>query len=452
MTELHIAGLGRSFSSAASQRRIAVGLAIFVLVVATNIAAKEAASVHYQSNGLTILGPARNVAAAQSTPVSREWSRAVMVAENNADDYGYPWPDDATGQLVVSVVNTRGEQSVRQWQAAGLVVTRGPKSAPAARPSVPIRVRTVKFSYAQLEAIKDDAISLGQVGVPDANAIWKTGPDWENNRVLITVDRRSDALFAALAARYGTEAIAVVVDPARQTPRLLSGTRAADSSPFFGGARINTPLGSQVCTSGWPWVNGSQYYVMTAGHCVPNGGSVSTSAAFIGTVTATTFENWNPGIGTVLFPGDTTYRGDLALSTAGSALGRIYSQDLNSTVYRLVAEMWFGAPTVGDQFCTGGSYSFEICGYAIQSVNDIRTNYNSFEGRFMNVTQGSKASGPCPQGGDSGGPVYTIRWDSQVAAKGIVNAAPPAGICGVDFTDVDLAYWYFPGVLAVYPP
>lgn len=450
--ERRVARLGWFSSSVSSGRNLAVGLAILALMGTTNIAATDAENVERQAYGLTILGPElRNGALAQSTPVSREWSRAVMIAENSPEDYGYPWPDDATGQLVISVVNSRGAQSVQQWRAAGLVVTRGTKSARAERPSVPIRVRTVRFSYSQLEAIKDEAISLSQAGVPDASNIWKTGPDWENNRVLITVDRRSNALFAALAARYGTEAIALVVDPDRQTPRLLTGTRAADASPFFGGARISTPRGSQVCTSGWPWVNGSQYYVMTAGHCVPNGGTVSTPAGTIGTVTQTTFENWNVGTGTVFFPGESTYRGDLALSTAGSALGRIYSQGLNSTVYRLVAEMWFGPPSVGDQFCTGGSYSFEVCGYAIQSLNDIRTNFNTSEGVLRGVTQGSKASGTCPQPGDSGGPVYTIRWDSQVAAKGIINAKPFSA-CGVDFTDMDLAYWYYPGVLLVYPP
>jgi hypothetical protein len=452
VTERGVSWFGPFSASAASGRQLAVGLAILALLSTTNIAATDGRSVEQRAYGLTILGPElRNGAAAQSTQVGLEWSRAVMIAENSPDDYGYPWPDDVNGQLVVSIVNGRGQQAVQQWQAAGLVVTRGAKSAQAARPSVPVRVRTTRFSYAQLEAIKDESISLSQSGVPDAANIWKTGPDWENNRVLITVDRRSNALFAALAARYGSEAIAVVVDPDRQTPRLLTGTRASDSSPFFGGARINTPLGQQVCTSGWPWINGSQYYIMTAGHCVPNGGTVSTPAATIGTVAQSTYENWNSGTGTVFFTGESTYRGDLALSTAGSALGRIYSQGLNSTVYRLVAEMWFGAPTVGDQFCTGGSYSFELCGYAIQSVNDIRTNYSTLDGTLRNVTRGTKVGGTCPQNGDSGGPVYTVRWDSQVAAKGIMNATPPSG-CGIDFTDMDLAYWHYPGVLLVYPP
>lgn len=374
-----------------------------------------------------------------------------MIAENNPDDYGYPWPDNASGQLVVSVVNDRAAGGVRQWQQQGLTVTHGLKAAHAAQPTVPLRVRVVKYSYAQLERIKDDAASLVDAGVPDATSIWRTGPDWENNRVIITVDRQSGALLGALAQRFDPETIAVRVDPNRANIHLLSGTRASDGPPFYGGARINTPLGSQWCTGGWPWV-AAQYELMTAGHCVPNGGSISTNAAFVGNLTQTTFENWNPGTGTVMFPGDSMFRGDLALSTASSgSVGQVYSQGLNSTVFRYVAEMWFGAPHVGDQFCTDGSYSFEICGFAIPSLSDIRNDWPVQGQTLRNVTRGEKTSGPCLQGGDSGGPVYTIRFDSRVAAKGVLNAADQGTPCRAYFTDMDLAYWYFPGVLVTGP-
>lgn len=446
-------------SGTSGRYRVSVGLAILALLAASNIAAIDRGVGQPNQSGLTILGPEPRPNTAASPPsvvLAREWSNALTVAENNPDDHGYPWPDETTGQLVVSIVNSRGQESVRQWQQAGVVVTRGAKSVNVRQPTVPIRVRLVKFSYAQLEAIKDEAIMLDRAGVPDASSIWRTGPDYENNRVLITVDRASGALFATLAQRYGREAIAVRIDPNRRTPQLATGTRAADFPQFHGGARINTPRGQQVCTSGWPWVSGSQYYLMTAGHCIPDGGSVSTPGGFVGTVTAYTRENWAIGLGTVAFPGEGVYRGDLALSTATSALGRIYSQGLDSTVVRLVAEMWFGAPTPGDQFCTGGSYSFEVCGWWVPNPNDVRNNWNTNEGTLLRATRGYKPNGQCILGGDSGGPVYTIRWDSQVAAKGIISSmfqGPPWDpFCEVYFTDMDLAYWYFPGVLAVYPP
>ena len=51
--------------------------------------------------------------------------------------------------------------------------------------------------------------------LPDGDAIWMTGPDARRNVTVITIDRLSDALLRALAARYGISAIVIRVDPKR---------------------------------------------------------------------------------------------------------------------------------------------------------------------------------------------------------------------------------------------
>ncbi|GAA3813522.1 hypothetical protein GCM10022226_37810 [Sphaerisporangium flaviroseum] len=49
---------------------------------------------------------------------------------------------------------------------------------------------------------------------------------------------------------------------------------------------------------------------------------------------------------------------------------------------------------------------------------------------------GSRVGG-CTEGGDSGGPIFTIESDGYVAAKGILSGGKGAlGVCTVNFTDI----------------
>src|SRR6266568_1648618 len=161
------------------------------------------------------------------------------------------------------------------------------------------------------------------------------------------------------------------------------------------------------------WLSGTQYYMLSAAHCGPDGGTYTTSyPATVGSAAATTQENWDPGSGTSIFPGDSIYRGDftfIPIRSPSYAIAAMYNGDGNSTSWAIVSGRWTGAPSPGDQFCTGGAYSFEICGFAVDG-SMIRVNiYVQFEGWLMNVTQGGKSGGACVTNGDSGGPVYTVR-------------------------------------------
>lgn len=60
--------------------------------------------------------------------------------------------------------------------------------------------------------------------------------------MIVTVDKLSDPLAAAIVKRYGTELVAVEVDVDETKPQPIVG-RWADNSPFYGGSRINVPEG-----------------------------------------------------------------------------------------------------------------------------------------------------------------------------------------------------------------
>jgi hypothetical protein len=126
------------------------------------------------------------------------YDRAYRFAEEHADDLGYPWDDRGNLTLVVSVVTPRGRVLAEQWSGLGW--------------DVPVRTRTVARSFAELERIKSDAIEVARMRLPGSEYIRSTWGDSERNRVIIEVQRLTDEVAAAIVARHGTEAVAVLVD------------------------------------------------------------------------------------------------------------------------------------------------------------------------------------------------------------------------------------------------
>jgi hypothetical protein len=428
-----------------SRRLVALVLVLNVASFAVLAAGSSPQVERRHSSGLLVLGPGVVHAQPVVEDLAKAWSDAMWLARDNPDVLGYPWADEASGQLVVSVVMPAGEALVLQWAASG-AQTKGPKPIKLLPPRVAFRLRTVDRSYAQLERIKHDATFLVQAGLPDANAIYKTAPDFQHNRIIVTVDRTSDPLFAALASRYGTQAVAVRVEP--NPPRFGPATRDSDSSPFWGGAKLNAPVGTP-CTSGFSWDFPDA--MVSAGHCAPNGGTFSTPVQPMGNVTPNSEESWSAGVGTVPLDGESVNRGDISLirmnpdRDSGAA---IYTGPSGSGTSKIVREKWWRSPLVGDLFCTGGHVSGEQCDWSVTEVGVDRLYFSTNEWA-RNVNEGHKPAG-CIQSGDSGGPVYTVRPDDGIAAKGIISGAN-GGVpdCKVVFTDIWEAYGGFPGDLKV---
>jgi hypothetical protein len=111
--------------------------------------------------------------------------------------------------------------------------------------------------------------------------------------------------------------------------------------------------------------------------------------------------------------------------------------------------MWNRSPDVGDQYCTGGKATGEICGW--QVIDDDVDVVSS--GVYMRHVVEGKLYDTNPSGGtqsgDSGGAVYTYRSDGTIAAKGVHSSHGYVfpGTHYQYFTDIWYAYQEFPGVL-----
>lgn len=388
---------------------------------------------------LTILAADTVTPAALSEETAQRLHELYELGMKNPTHFSYPWVDPASGEVVIDITSERGDQLAR-------ALSNGGRSA-----KVPQRIRTVQRSWAQFEQIRDDIVSAttSKLG-PELDTIVEMEPDGPNNRLVITVDSLSKDLLAALAALYGTEAIAIRYDPQHQRPMPLARENDSSSGGFYAGANLSG------CTSGFSWYWGTTNAMVTAAHCFPGSGGASTPVEYMGWVNGASRENWNNGTGTVFLTGESTNRGDIALVELASpkqSAGRIYRGGYNSGTSAPVKEMWNRQAATGDQYCSGGRMTGEQCGWSVSTVRfDIK--YSTGEWA-RNVNRGGK-QGQCLIGGDSGGPIYTVRSDGGIAAKGIISAGSGGGSdnwggafdpCVGIFTDIWQAYWGFPGVL-----
>lgn len=175
-----------------------IWLAILVVACATPVPTSDPVPTSVvDATGILLIDVGEEV---QTGPVPRRladpFSDAMQLAESNGDDLGYPWIDPVTMELVLSAVTPRGRDLI---ESAGL--------------TVPYRIRDVTHGAAELRRIQDDVTFLKSRGVPDAELIYLTLPDFRDNRALIVISEMSPGLLEYLAETYPADAIAVQVDP-----------------------------------------------------------------------------------------------------------------------------------------------------------------------------------------------------------------------------------------------
>jgi hypothetical protein len=177
-------------------------------------------------------------------PLNKAQSDAWLLAESHPNDFGYPWGDHVKRELVISTTGPTGDALARAWIASG--ATYAPpgvaKSTFLAQPVVPVRFRTVTRSFAQLAKLQDDLIDAFRAGLLADATVSSFGPDNEYNRIVIEVQRLTDASANALAARFGTDAVAVRVDP-------RSGPFTNLSRPLDSGAVDPVLVAGLLCVS-----------------------------------------------------------------------------------------------------------------------------------------------------------------------------------------------------------
>jgi len=437
---------------------VCAALVATTAVTAPAHAAEAGANRH--SSGLILLN-AENVHSIIPEALRDAVGVYDLLAEANPDDFGYAYASG--GSVVVDVTTDAGAarlDAMRQGKALDTPAhdpmgkaAQAIADSQASVAGMPVVARRVSASRTVIERFKHELADVAYADPALAPAgIWQTEVQRDTGRVVVRLVKLTEAAAARIVELYGTEQVAVV-EQANPDGNDDVG-RLDDGWPFYGGARINAPAGS--CTDAFSWnISSGVHGMLTAGHCAPNGGSVSTLHEYLGSITSGSRENYSSS-GTVFLPGQTVYRGDMALAqvTSGkTSAARIYRGVYNSTWSVSVRSMWSRRAQRGDQYCTGGSYSGEICGWKVDFVSIDRY----ISGKWKrNIVVSYYRQGWCTRGGDSGGAVYTVNSDGNVAAKGIHNATYGGGSdayggaldpCSEVFTDIWDAYYGFPGTL-----
>lgn len=361
------------------------------------------------------------------------WNTALDLAFQNRANFGYPWIDSSE-RLQLRPVNAAGLSTAREalHDLGGQV-----------------DLEEASTSIAQLDAIGDAITRLHEQGVPGAQHIWSTEPDHLNNRIIVTVEAATSPLMDALATTFGNDKVAVRIAPA---PAAGPSHREDDHPAFWGGARVSAPQGG--CTAGFAWTAATSASMVFAGHCAFNGGNVSyPDFANAGNVLAGAEENWSPTNGTVYFPGENVYRGDLALIRYNSPLktdGYVYDGAVgnNSTMSPVTAipANWVAG---GDRLCVNGSFGGEKCGVVHKTGTNVHytANVGGEENVWLRNGIEVDPDNDCPIGGDSGGPVYRRSGDN-LTAFGIYSGTGPILLtCRWWFTDIRHAINGLPGAV-----
>jgi hypothetical protein len=181
-----------------------------------------------------------------SEKLQRAYNGARMLADHTQAAFGYPWQESDADVVVVRVATAEGEALARRWMSGGVQLS-VPKAGERVRldiapPEVRVRLEAVDRTIEQLERIKH-ALGPGLANIPGGNRIWQSGSDDQYNRVVYVTDRVNDAMLRALAARFGTEALAVRIErnpgvhllgePRVETPSPTG--RGLGASPFPSG-------------------------------------------------------------------------------------------------------------------------------------------------------------------------------------------------------------------------
>jgi hypothetical protein len=418
-------------------RLLSIAMLMSVAILAAMGAADPSQSSESRhASGIMILRGEQAVPDALPEEVAQALDAAMSASAADPINFSYPFVNQKSRTVVATVATAAGQAQAEELHATVAQAADGAL--------VGFAVQPVQHSRQFLDQLMDEVIGRQPEGV----IVIASYPEPEHNRIVAEVAKIDDAFLYRLARSYGTAAIAVRLTEADAG---MPASREADTSPFWGGADVNG------CTTGFAWHSGTTDMMVTAGHCFSSGGSASTPAQSMGSVRSGDEESWNSGTGTVYMTGQSTYRGDIALIRIYSgkySAARIYRGGYNSSTNAPVAGKWSRGPASGDQYCTGGRASGEQCGWKVVWSATGNYTYNSGE-VARRVWRGDKR-GWCIKAGDSGGPVYTVRSDGYVVAKGIISGATGfggsdayAGLfdtpCRNIFTNIWDAYYGFPG-------
>lgn len=202
-------------------------------------------------------------------------------------------------------------------------------------------------------------------------------------------------------------------------PPVLQDSRQDDNDTHVnGGSKFTLAIGGN-CTTGFAWGTASDNYMIAAGHCAPTN-SPPDRFPSIGVPHGT---SWTDGPGSITPPGKTGKFGDIArIILYKKHTASIFIGGPNSTSKRGVAGRWSRTSQKGDRYCTGGITTGQLCNWVVSAVSEtLEMHHNGRKIGVLSPATVGKRDGTCTRGGDSGGPVYTIRPDGFITGKGITS-------------------------------
>jgi hypothetical protein len=280
--------------------------------------------------------------------------------------------------------------------------------------------RKTSHSMRQLNAIQSSLQGNWQSLAKSGIEVGEFGSNPLTGKEDIGVVNLTASKAAKLNRRYGAQALNIYnVTPRQADAARVTASRIGDTPPFNGGdAIVSATQHFNACTSGFGVVIGGVSRLLTVGHCYTVGTTVL-NARWIG---GTAISGSGAAIGTVI---ESAYSSDLdseVISAPGSDL--IWTGPIGDPQRATVSGV--GTWAVGDQVCTSGAYSGEICGLTVQHVNYCKLfSVTTFQVHLLcHITQvqGSRETVL----GDSGGPVFRFSG-SALEAVGEVTGSNASG-------------------------
>ncbi|GGM21469.1 hypothetical protein GCM10011608_02670 [Micromonospora sonchi] len=300
-------------------------------------------------------------------------------------------------------------------------------------------VMRVPYTVDQLATVQDEVLELSDDQLTGASNLRTAAIDPVNNRVIIKAATVTQGMREALAARYGAYRVALELVPGMTEPSPKIG-RKADTAPYYGGAYFYATL---KCSTAFSWTHKGAHYMLTAGHCTALNGKAHNPNGTLGTVTA---DNWNNTTGSVKVNGH-TYSGDAStIKLTKTSAGRVYKGSATSTTSRAVTARMNRRSHFGESYCVSGRATGEMCGFQVRATY-VTVRYS--DGSVLRNAMEGYRYGTCTKGGDSGAPIYNIKSNGTITARGILSggSSNASGHCYDYFTDTHLAEVALPGII-----
>jgi hypothetical protein len=312
-----------------------------------------------------------------------------MKVQKNGKNRGKIFPWIAT----VAAVSALGASAMTA-QAAPAPVTKGKVTTPAtADPNFPAKERAASASVKSTKASRD---ALAKVQARVAKYVAKNGTQytfatWADANGNVVVETNAPVRVRASVTNLKSDpSVASVKVQTRKTEKLKDVWNRRDDVPAYyggGGLRWNNIL----CSTGYPVKTASGYrYMVTAGHCYPNGASVNTESNLrrVGIVTGRALASLGGG------------PRDMELLYGESYAGRIFTGGVTSTTSRPIVAAGSASANYNN-YCHSGRTTGEQCGHTATSVIAQVCTATGCKSPVIRYTGGTLSAG-----GDSGGAFY----------------------------------------------